>query len=107
MGIAAENYFVASTNNRSFAEDDPLQKRSEGRFRCRRPSRTRCARDRRKRTLFGLRSNRRAAWGAPSSVAINLPEHVRRKGALVQPRRFDTYDQLAREEGNDVDHDQQ
>lgn len=38
---------------------------------------------------------RRAARGTPP-VAMDLPEHVRRKDTPVQPHRLDTYDQLTR-----------
>jgi hypothetical protein len=58
-------------------------------------------------TVRAALERRRAARGAPPPVVINLPEHVRRKDAPVQPHRLDTYDQLTREEGDDVDHDQQ
>ncbi|AJY38253.1 transposase domain protein (plasmid) [Burkholderia humptydooensis] len=34
---------------------------------------------------------------------MNLPEHVRRKDAPVQPHRLDTYDQLTAEKKDDVD----
>jgi len=38
---------------------------------------------------------RRTARGSPPPVAIDLPEHVQRKDAIVQPHRLDTYDQLS------------
>jgi hypothetical protein len=57
-------------------------------------------------TVRAALERRRAARGAPPPVTMNLPEHVRRKDAPVQPHRLDTYDQLTAEEEDGADHDQ-
>jgi hypothetical protein len=49
-------------------------------------------------TVRAALERRRIARGAPPPVAMNLPEHVRRKDAPVQPHRLDTYGQLTAEE---------
>ncbi|KAI3603369.1 Mobile element protein [Cupriavidus necator H850] len=46
---------------------------------------------------------RRAARGEPPPVAMELPEHVRRKDTPVQPHRLDTYDQLTRSRDDDLE----
>ncbi|MGC3030295.1 hypothetical protein ACPUER_35115 [Burkholderia sp. DN3021] len=58
-------------------------------------------------TVRAALGRRRTARGAPPPVAMNLPEHVRRKDTPVQPHRLDTYDQLTAEEKDDVDPEQQ
>ena len=58
-------------------------------------------------TVRAALERRRAARSAPPPVAMNLPEHVRRKDAPVQPHRLDTYDQLTAEKKDDVDPEQQ
>ncbi|RQR45930.1 IS21 family transposase [Burkholderia sp. Bp9126] len=58
-------------------------------------------------TVRAALERRRTARGAPPPVAMNLPEHVRRKDTPVQPHRLDTYDQLTAEKKDDVDPEQQ
>jgi transposase len=53
-------------------------------------------------TVRAALERQRIARGTPPPVAINLPEHVRRKDAPVQPHRLDTYDQLTAEEDDDI-----
>ena len=46
---------------------------------------------------------RRAELGAAPPIAVTLPEHVRRKDAIVRPHRLDTYDQINPNQDNDDD----
>lgn len=49
-------------------------------------------------TVRAALERRRNARGTPPPVAMNLPEHVRRKDTPVQPHRLATYDQLSAED---------
>lgn len=53
-------------------------------------------------TVRAALERHRAARGHPPPVAVDLPEHVRRKDSPVQPHRLDTYDQLITEEDDDT-----
>jgi transposase len=52
-------------------------------------------------TVRAALERQRAARGNPPPVAVNLPEHVRRKDSPVQPHRLDTYDQLTTRDDDD------
>ncbi len=56
-------------------------------------------------TVRAALERRRNARGTPPPVAMNLPEHVRRKDTPVQPHRLDTYDQLsAKDDDTEPEH---
>jgi hypothetical protein len=52
-------------------------------------------------TVRAALERQRAARGNPPPVAVNLPEHVRRKDSPVQPHRLDSYDQLTTRDDDD------